>query len=79
MTENEFYRKALLQLAANPVFKPNYYLNGKTALREWAEELGRAAGELLEVAASENCGVDDTEDVLRIAIESDSGKPQQTT
>ena len=75
MTENDFYRKALLQLAANPAFKPDYHTNGQFALHHWAEELGRAAGKLLEVATSEKCGVDDTEDVLRISVVSDTNEP----
>lgn len=68
MTENEFYRKALIAIASNSAFKPDYYKQGQFALRYWAKEVEQAAAELLEVATAEHCGVDDTKEVSRPEI-----------
>lgn len=75
MTENEFYRKALLAIAGNSAFKPDYYKQGQFALRYWAKEVEQAATELLEVATAEHCGVDETEDVTKVTIVSTKDKP----
>lgn len=75
MKENEFYRQALLAIAGNSAFKPDYYKQGQFALRFWAQEVEQAATELLEVATAEHCGVDDTEEIIKVAVVSTKEKP----
>ncbi len=68
MTENEFFRNALLQLAGNSAFKPECNPNNKEAIKQWANEIEMAATELLEAAVRAKCGVNDVEDRIKVEI-----------
>ena len=50
MTSNEFYCRALLQIAGNSQFAIDYY-NEEVSLTRWARNVENAAAVLTEIAA----------------------------
>lgn len=58
MTEIEFYREALLQIAGNSTIAIDWQ-NEKIGASQWAQRVGQMADALLDVAYENNCFYDD--------------------
>ncbi len=54
MTETEFFRNALLQIASNSAFG-NDWRGDKWSMAEWAADIEKAATALLDTAIENQC------------------------